>query len=118
MLNKPKYNLLKNTLYAYNGLKDLIKNETSFKIEIIVFIILIIFIIIIKSSIIEKLLMFMSIFFVLIAETINSAIERIVDLITQDYNELAGKAKDIGSTIVFFSIIMSFIIWGTICFSL
>lgn len=38
-----------------------------------------------------------AIFLVLITETINSAIEYTVDLITDDYNILAGYAKDIAA---------------------
>lgn len=35
-----KYNFFKNTKYAINGLKDLIKSESSFKIELLIVILL------------------------------------------------------------------------------
>ncbi len=41
---------------------------------------------------------------VLIAEVINSAIERVVNLVTLEHHPMADRAKDVGSTIVFLSI--------------
>ena len=36
-----------------------------------------------------------------LAEAINSAIERCVDLVTLHYHEMAKRAKDVGSAVVF-----------------
>ena len=106
---KPKYNFLKNSSYAINGFIEMLKTETSFKIELLITPLIIIIIYFINFTSQETIFIFSSWFFVLIAETINSAIERVVDMITQNYDELAGKAKDIGSFIVFLSI-LNFII--------
>jgi diacylglycerol kinase (ATP) len=114
MRNQPKYNFIKNTIYALKGLKDIIKNESSFKIELIICIILIPFILLVDISLVEKLLLFITMMGVLIAETINSAIERVVDLVTLEHHNMAGRAKDVGSTVVFLSISLSVIVWGTI----
>jgi diacylglycerol kinase (ATP) len=114
MRNQPKYNFKKNTTYALKGLKDLIQTETSFKIELILTIILIPVIIFIDTSLVNKSLMFMSLMGMLIAETTNSAIERVVDLVTLEHHDMAGRAKDVGSTIVFLSIIVFIIIWGIV----
>ena len=111
MRNQPKYNFKKNTTYALKGLKDLIQTETSFKIELISTIILIPVIIFIDTSLVNKSLMFMSLMGMLIAEATNSAIERVVDLVTLEHHDMAGRAKDVGSTIVFLSIIVFIIIW-------
>jgi len=115
--NQPKYNFFKNTTYALKGLKDLIKNETSFKIELIITIILMPILFIIDVTIISKLLMFISLTGMLLAEAINSAIERVVDLVTLEHNEMAGRAKDVGSTVVFISIFIFLITWGTILYT-
>ena len=50
-------------------------------------------------------------FLVLIAEAINSAIERVVDLVTKKYHPMAGRAKDVGSSIVFLSIVHAVIVF-------
>ena len=112
MRNQPKYTLLKNTSYAINGLKDMLKTETSFKLELLLGIILIPTLLLIDIDTTNKLIMFMSMMAVLIAETINSAIERVVDLVTLEHHEMAGRAKDVGSTIVFLSIGVFLVVWG------
>ena len=50
----------------------------------------------------------------LLAEAINSAIERVVDLVTLEHHQMAGRAKDVGSTIVFISIFIFIITWAII----
>lgn len=114
MRNQPKYNFLRNTRYALQGLCDLISSEKSFQIELIFCIILIPIIIVLDHTITNKILMISSLFGVLIAETINSAIERTVDLVTLEEHIMAGKAKDMGSAIVFISIINCLIICSII----
>ncbi|MFA5454366.1 MAG: diacylglycerol kinase [Sulfurimonas sp.] len=114
MRNQPKYNFFKNTGYALNGLKDLIQTETSFKIELILTLILIPLIIFIDASLIHKVLMFISLMGMLLAEATNSAIERVVDLVTLDHHHMAGRAKDVGSTIVFLSISVFVVTWAIV----
>ncbi len=114
MRNQPKYNFFKNTSYALKGMKDLIKTETSFKIELILIIILIPFLLFVDINLSNKILMFITLMIILLAESINSAIERVVDLVTLEHHEMAGRAKDVGSTIVFISIFIFLITWGII----
>ena len=114
MRNQPKYNFFKNTFYALTGLKDLLKNETSFKIELFLVVLLIPVIVILEVTMIEKALLFISLMGILIAEAVNSAIERVVDLVTLEYHEMAKRAKDVGSSIVFISIIVFLVVWGMI----
>ncbi|MCT7568766.1 diacylglycerol kinase [Aliarcobacter butzleri] len=111
MRNQPKYNFFKNSSYAIKGLLDLIKNETSFKIELIVTIFLIPLIIFIDTTMTNKALMFISLMGMILAEAINSAIERVVDLVTLEHHDMAGRAKDVGSSIVFLSIFIFITTW-------
>ena len=60
MRNQPKYNFFKNTSYALKGLIDLIKTETSFKIELIITLILLPVIFIIDATLTNKALLFIS----------------------------------------------------------
>ena len=114
MRNQPKYHFFKNTTYALNGLVDIIKNETSFKIELVLALFLLPVIIFIDLILVYKLIMFMTLMGVLLAETINSAIERVVDLVTLEHHPMAGRAKDVGSTMVFLSLGLFVITWGLI----
>ena len=114
MRNQPKYNFLKNTSYALKGLIDLIKTETSFKIELIITLILLPTIIFIDATLTNKALLFISLMGMLLAEATNSAIERVVDLVTLEHHNMAGRAKDVGSTIVFISIFIFVITWAIV----
>ena len=110
--NQPKYNFFKNTSYALKGLLDLIKTETSFKIELIITIILLPVIIFIDATLTNKALMFITLMGMLLAEATNSAIERVVDLVTLEHHHMAWRAIDVGSTVVFLSIFIFIITWA------
>lgn len=112
MRNQPKYHFFKNTTYAINGLKDMIANETSFKIELVLVLILLPILCVLPLDLLYKLVMFIALVGIPMAEAINSAIERVTDLVTLEYHEMAGRAKDAGSAIVFLSIVIFVVVWG------
>ncbi|TKI71118.1 diacylglycerol kinase [Sulfurimonas crateris] len=114
MRNQPKYSFFKNTTYALKGLKDIVKTEKSFKIELLLSTVLLPVLFFLELPLAHKLLMFISLGGMLIAETINSAIERVVDLVTLEHHHMAGRAKDVGSSIVFLSIIVFAVTWAVI----
>ena len=63
------------------------------------------------NGVIEKLLLVGSVFLVLIAELLNSAVESVVDRIGSEYHELSGRAKDIGSAAVFMAMLLLVLTW-------
>ena len=58
--------------------------------------------------------MFVTLMGMILAETTNSAIERVVDLVTLEHHDMAGRAKDAGSAIVFISIFIFVVTWAII----
>ena len=108
---KPKYNFFKNSSYAMDGIKAMIKTQTSFKIELIIIIPAIILALFLSISFILKILCICSLILILAMESLNSAIEACVDLYTNEFHPLAKIAKDCGSSAVFFSISIAAIIW-------
>lgn len=112
MRNQPKYHFFKNTSYALKGLQDVLKHETSFRIEMILVVCLMPVIFIVPLELSYKLLMFITLMGMPLAEAINSAIERVTDLVTLEYHEMAGRAKDVGSAVVFLSITIFVVVWG------
>ena len=112
MRNQPKYHFFKNTIYALKGLKDIIANETSFKIELGLVVILLPILCVLPLDFLYKLVMFIALMGIPMAEAINSAIERVTDLVTLEYHEMAGRAKDAGSAVVFLSIVIFVVVWG------
>ena len=111
-LNKPKYTLFKNTRYALNGLIEVTKNEKSFRLQILLFVVGVAIAWTLPIPYSHKAILWVSLFIPLIAEVINSSIERTVDLVTFDHHELAKRAKDAGAALVFLSLAMLALIWG------
>ena len=111
MHNKPKHNLFKNTVYALEGLVDITKNETSFKWQILLFVLGSILAWNLPIDFGYKAVLSISLILPVMAEIINSAIERVVDLVTQEYHILAKQAKDAGAAIVFVSLLTLASIW-------
>lgn len=110
-LNKPKYTLFKNTRYALEGLAEVTKNEKSFRLQIILFVVGMITAWSLPIGFTHKSILAVSLFIPIMAEMINSSVERTVDLVTFDHHELAKRAKDAGAALVFLSLAMLAFIW-------
>jgi len=111
LLNKPQYTLLKNTRYALNGLIEVIKNESSFKLQLLLFFGMGTIAWLLPIDYVYSAILSISLFIPLLAELTNSAVERVVDLVTLEYHELAKRAKDAGAALVFISLLMTGTIW-------
>ena len=86
---------LKNSFkYALKGLFYLFKTEQSFRVQVLIGIIIIILFFFFKISIEFKIFLLLCIFLVLSAETINTVIERILDVIEPRYDVKIGYIKD------------------------
>lgn len=113
---KPKYHFYSNTIYALSGLKAMLKNERSFRIELFITLPLFVVIWFLPISIIEQIILGVSLLSILAMECVNSAIEACVDIITPDFHPLAKIAKDCGSAAVFIAISSAVLCWGVILF--
>jgi len=111
MNNKPKYTLFKNASYALAGFIHAFKNETSFKLELLIAFIIFPAIYFLPFALAYKLILVVTYFIIMISELLNSAVENIVDLVTTEIHPLAKAAKDIGSAAVLFSVILHIICW-------
>ncbi|MEA1982373.1 MAG: diacylglycerol kinase, partial [Campylobacterota bacterium] len=72
-LNKPKHNLYKNTVYALEGFADIVKNETSFKWQLLMFFVMGSVAWILPISFSQSSILFLSLFIPILAEVVNSA---------------------------------------------
>lgn len=111
-LNKPQYTLFKNTRYALNGLTEVTKNEKSFRLQLLLFGWGMAVAWFLPVSYVHSAILSVSLFIPVIAEVINSSIERTVDLVTYEHHELAKRAKDAGAALVFLSLAMLGFIWA------
>lgn len=113
-LNKPKYSLFKNGRYAVEGFIDITKNESSFKLQLLLFVSMTIVAWLLPLNFVHAMILSLSLFIPIMAEVANSAIERVVDLVTKEYHILAKQAKDAGATLVLLSLIVTGLIWMSV----
>ena len=100
--------------WSLAGLKATWTFEASFRLEVYLFAIFFPLGLWFGHGGVEKAILVGSLFLVLSAEILNSAIEVVVDKTTPEFHELAGRAKDMGSAAVFVLMINVFLCWGLI----
>jgi len=110
-LNKQKHSLYRNGIYALEGFIEIVKNETSFKWQLLMFVVMSVVAWNLPIDFSYASILFLSLFIPVLAEVANSAIERVVDLVTKEYHVLAKQAKDAGATLVLLSLILTVGIW-------
>lgn len=98
-------------VFSYKGFKAAWTYEEAFRQEFIVALIAIPLAIWLGKNNIEVILLTASVVLVLVVELLNSAIETVVDRIGNEYHELAGRAKDLGSAAVMLTIMLAIVIW-------
>lgn len=86
--------------YAFKGVRDLFKSQINARIHAFFMILVISGGFFFNISKTEWLLCIIVIAMVLAAEAMNTALEYVVDLVSPEYNELAGKAKDAAAAAV------------------
>ncbi len=101
---------------AIAGLIYCIKNEKNMKIHILATIIAVIVALVVKLNYTEWGLLILTVFMVLVAETVNTAVEKTVDLVTTEYHPLAKLAKNLAAGAVLLaaigSLLMAVVIFG------
>ncbi|WP_305881962.1 diacylglycerol kinase [Gilvimarinus sp. DA14] len=100
--------------YSLQGLGAAWKFEAAFRQEVILAFVLFPCAFLLANNHIELVLLISSLFWVLIAELINSAVEAVVDRTGTEIHELSGRAKDIASAVVLLSLILLAVVWGII----
>ncbi|WP_299494255.1 diacylglycerol kinase [uncultured Shewanella sp.] len=103
--------VIKATGFSMKGLAAAWKHEAAFRQELILAIILLPTALLINVSLVEKLILVMTLFIVLITELLNSAVEAVVDRVGSEHHALSGQAKDIASAAVFVSLVLCGLTW-------
>ena len=99
-------------LWSMKGLRATWAVESSFRLEVYLFVVLAPLAMWLGESGIERAILIGSMILVLVVEVLNSALEAVVDRWGPEHNELAGRAKDMGSAAVFLSDINVLVCWG------
>lgn len=98
--------------YSRDGLSAAWKNEAAFREEVLLAAITIPLALYLGRTGIDRALMVGSIILILIVEILNSGLEAVVDKASPEKNELAKRAKDMGSAAVLLSLINAAAIWA------
>ncbi|MGI2260115.1 diacylglycerol kinase [Shewanella sp. GXUN23E] len=102
------------TGFSMQGLIAAWKHEAAFRQELILALLMLPVALLVNVSTVEKLLMIFTLFLVLIVELLNSAVEAVVDRISDEIHPLSGRAKDIASAAVFLSLCLCGLTWGLV----
>lgn len=103
--------LLFATYYSMKGLKAAFKSEAAVRQELVAMVILVPVAFYLDVTHVERILLVMSLFIVLITELLNTAVEKLCDHVSTDIHVLIGRAKDIGSAAVFVSLTLAILTW-------
>lgn len=102
--------------YSLQGLHAAYKKESAFRQELILAAILLPLAVWLGRTGVERALLIGSVLLVLIVELLNSAVEVTVDRGGKDWDELAGRAKDMGSAAVLIALLLLAATWGLMLF--
>ncbi|MEM6768457.1 MAG: diacylglycerol kinase family protein [Bacteroidota bacterium] len=100
--------------YAFKGIWLLFSTQPNAKIHLVATAIIGLMGLQLGLSAIEWCFIIGCIALVLTVEAINTALEFLVDLVSPEYHELAGKAKDVAAAAVLLSVICCAVIWAII----
>ena len=100
------------TRFSIKGIAATARTEAAFRQELLLAIVLIPTACFLPVATVNRILMITSLLLILVVELLNSALESIVDMVSPDYHELAGKAKDCGSAAVMFSLFIAGVVWA------
>ena len=106
--------VLKAARWSMQGLAAAWRHESSFRLEVCLFLVLAPLGAWLGQTPVERVLLIGSMLLVLGVELLNSAIEALIERYGAEFHELAGRAKDMGSAAVFVLMLNVLLTWGLI----
>jgi diacylglycerol kinase (ATP) len=106
--------ILKAAKWSFQGLRAAWLHESSFRLEVYLFIVLAPLGWWLGETPVERVLLIGSCLLVMSIELLNSAVEAVIERYGPEFHELAGRAKDMGSAAVFVLMMNVLLVWGAI----
>ncbi len=100
--------------YAGKGILVLFRTQANAQIHLLAIVLISALGVYLKLAALEWCVIAICIAIVLLAEALNTALEFLVDLVSPEYNPLAGKVKDVAAGGVLLSVIGCGVAWGII----
>ena len=101
-------------IWSMKGLRAAWRHEASFRLEASIAVVALPLGLWLGDGALEKIALITAPLLVLSAELLNSAIEAVVDKVSPEFNELAGRAKDMGSAAVFVLLVLTAVTWALV----
>lgn len=115
---KPRYTglkrVIKATEYSVRGLRSAWRHEVAFRQECMLTALLVPCAFLLGETLTQTALLIGVCLVVLCIELLNSAVEAAVDRIGEEVDDLAGRAKDMGSAAVAIAIALVWLTWGLV----
>lgn len=106
--------IFKAAMWSMQGLRAAWLHESSFRLEVYLFVVLAPLGWWLGETPVERVLLIGSMLLVLSIELLNSAVEAVIERYGPEFHELAGRAKDMGSAAVFVLMMNVLLTWGAI----
>lgn len=106
--------IFKAAVWSMQGLRAAWLHESSFRLEVYLFVVLAPLGWWLAQTPVERVLLIGSMLLVLSIELLNSAVEAVIERYGAEFHEMAGRAKDMGSAAVFVLMVNVVLTWGAI----
>lgn len=93
--------------HALDGISYVIHTQMNMKLHVLTGLFILLLAIVLDIAAPEILWVILAILLVIITETLNTAVEKTVDLMTNDYHPVAKQAKDVAAAAVLFATIFA-----------
>jgi len=103
---------------SWCGIVYAFQEESAFRQELFLLAMLSPVALFLPISPLEKCALIASLILVLVVELLNSSVEAAIDRISFDHHDLSKRAKDFGSAAVMLTLLISALLWATICLPL
>jgi diacylglycerol kinase (ATP) len=103
---------------SWCGVVYAFQEESAFRQELFLLTVLSPIALFLPISPLEKCALITSLILVLVVELLNSSVEAAIDRISFDHHDLSKRAKDFGSAAVMLALLISALLWATICIPL
>ena len=103
--------------YSWQGLVATFKHEEAFRQECLLLAVATPFALWLGDSVGERLILIASIVVLMVVELLNSAVESVVDRVSDEHHALSGRAKDQGSAAVLLTVVLVIATWLVVALS-
>ena len=103
--------LLRATINSWHGLIACARSEAAFREELVLLVVGVPLAFYLTGDTGERFALIGVLFFLLIIELLNTAIEKLADRVTSDTDPLIKRVKDMGSAAIFLSLLAAGTVW-------